>query len=170
MGGVPRVVQVPSDHPDVGRLSAALVAEMAVRYADDSDSPHPPSSEATFVLVLDDDGTALACGGLQPLSCSIPDAAATQGEVKRVYVEPSARGRGLSRLVMTALIELARARGLAQLALETGTEQPEAMGLYATLGWRPREPYGQYADDPRSRCFTLDLGDDEGPPTVRESA
>jgi len=80
------------------------------------------------------------------------------GETKRGYVVPAARGRGLSRLTMEALVELAREKGYTWLQLETGDVQPEAIGLYESSGWSRVPNYGQYEDDPRSICFGLRLG------------
>ncbi len=74
--------------------------------------------------------------------------------------QPTARGRGLSRLVLDAIVEVSRARGFTALVLETGTEQPEAIGLYTAYGFVPTEVFGPYADDPRSRCFRLELAGD----------
>ena len=151
-------VPVAADHPELLGLLAEVVVELAARYGDDDASTlHAPSPGTRWVLVHDDDGRAIACGGLQPLSWTVPDADAATGEVKRVYVVPGARGRGVSRTVMTALVAIAREEGFRTLWLETGTEQPEALALYRRSGWRDIPPYGQYVDDPRTRCFALDL-------------
>jgi GNAT superfamily N-acetyltransferase len=96
------------------------------------------------------DGADVACGGVRQLAPGI-------GEVKRMYVVPSARGRGLSRLLLRALVEHAVAVGLGELWLETGTAQPEAMALYESEGFEPIAPYGQYRDEPDSRCYRLVL-------------
>ena len=107
------------------------------------------------MLLRDDDGTPLGSGAVQRLSKSKPDALADHGEIKRVYVVPEARGRGLSRLLMSALIDLARELGYTCLQLETGDVQPEAVGLYESSGWIRVPNYGQYESDPRSLCFGL---------------
>lgn len=41
--------------------------------------------------------------------------------------------------------------------LESGTKQPEALALYETTGWEPIAPYGDYRDEPGSRCYAKDL-------------
>jgi GNAT superfamily N-acetyltransferase len=161
---VPTVIRVPSDHPDVSRLVDALLTEMAERYDDDPDTIARTDPDAAWVLLVDDDGTANGCGALQRLSRSKPDAAADHGEIKRVYVAPAARGRGMSRQLMAALVDLARERGLSWLQLETGDVQPEAIGLYESSGWTRVASYGQYEDDPRSVCFGLDVSAQSGEP------
>jgi GNAT superfamily N-acetyltransferase len=143
---------VPYDHPDAQRLIAAMGDELSQRYGDGGLSPAsaheflPPG-----VLVLADvDGEPVACGGLRPYGDD-------GGEVKRMYVDPAHRRRGLSRVVLAALVEHARAQGMSRLLLETGTEQPEAVGLYESEGWEPVAAYGHYAHDPRTRCYGLTL-------------
>jgi putative acetyltransferase len=153
MGAVPSVTRVAADHPDVARFVGELLREMAERYGDDPDGIAHTDPGAEWVLLSDDDGSALGCGAVQPLRSSKPDAAADHGEIKRVYIVPPARGRGLARPLMAALLDLAAELGYTWLQLETGTEQPEALALYERSGWRRVPNYGQYVDDPRSVCF-----------------
>lgn len=79
------------------------------------------------------------------------------GELKRIYVRPENRGQGLSKVIMTALIEHARALNLPRIRLETGTKQPEAISLYEKLGFVVRGPFGQYPDDIYSVFMELEL-------------
>ena len=79
-------------------------------------------------------------------------------EIKRVFVLPQYRGRGLSRQIMGWIeTELGR-RGIKLCRLETGTRQPEALGLYAALGYVEREPFGNYRPDPLSVFMEKSLG------------
>ncbi len=57
------------------------------------------------------------------------------GEVRRLWVEPAARGRGVGRALMAALEQEAARRGLSSLQLGTGDRQPEAVALYEATGW-----------------------------------
>ncbi len=155
MSGVPSVIRVEADHPDATRFVQALLRELAVRYDDDSDTIAPTDPAASWALLVDDDGTALGSGAVQRLAKSLPGAPDDHGEIKRVYVEPEARGRGLSRVLMTGLVALAVEDGYTWLQLETGDVQPEAIGLYQSSGWIRVPNYGQYEDDPRSICFGL---------------
>ncbi len=157
---MPSVTRVRADHPDVLRFVGALLREMAERYGGDPDEIAHTDPDAEFVLLRDDDGTPLGCGAVQPLRSSVPGAPAEHGEIKRVYIEPSARGLGLSRPLMAALVDLAVDLGCTWLQLETGTEQPEAIGLYERSGWRRIPTYGQYVEDPRSVCFGRPLAAD----------
>ena len=71
-------------------------------------------------------------------------------EIKRVFVVPSARGLGLSISLMQAIENAARDLGFRIARLETGIHQPEALGLYQRLGYKLREPFGDYQPDPLS--------------------
>jgi putative acetyltransferase len=71
-------------------------------------------------------------------------------EIKRVWIDSSARGLGLSRKLMTHIEGAARKMGFAVARLETGIFQPEALGLYKTIGYVERGPFGDYRFDPLS--------------------
>ena len=151
----PRVRVATYDDVDASRLALAQQQELADRW--DDEPPCGPGGTAaeyrdptgTF-LVADVAGRAVACGGLRRPHDGI-------GEIKRVYVEPDHRGRGVARKLMAHLEFAARDRGYERLVLETGTRLPEAIGLYESSGWTPIAPYGEYADSPDSRCFTKPL-------------
>jgi GNAT superfamily N-acetyltransferase len=131
------------DDPAVQRLTAAQQEEIRARYDGKGEPGTPPSAaDVSVVLVVRDaDGTAVGCGALRALG---DDAA----EVKRMYVVPGARGRGVSRVVLRGLEDAARERGWTTLRLETGPRQPEAVGLYTGAGYRPIGAFGAYRDDP----------------------
>jgi putative acetyltransferase len=73
-----------------------------------------------------------------------------QAEMKRVFVDPDARGKGVARAIMEALERAAEAEGVTLMQLETGIKQPEAIALYRKLGYIERGPFGSYQPDPLS--------------------
>ena len=154
---MPTTARIPASDPVLAQFTAEVLAEYAVRYDEPSDDVAPVAEDATWVVVRDDDGATVGCGAVQPWSHTVADAPAGVGELKRMYVVPSSRGRGLSRLLLAALVDAARDHRMRALVLETGVEQPEALGLYTSSGFTPMPVFGPYADDPRSRCFRLDL-------------
>jgi choline dehydrogenase len=76
-----------------------------------------------------------------------PDACA---EVKRMFVDATARRQGVGAGVLRALERVARAEGMSTMRLETGPSQPEAVALYRSFGYSERGPFGDYRDDPLS--------------------
>ena len=72
------------------------------------------------------------------------------GEVKSLWVDPAARGRGVGGALLTALERRARAEGLPVLRLETGDDLYEAHRLYRRHGFSDRGPFGDYEEGPHS--------------------
>jgi GNAT superfamily N-acetyltransferase len=131
------------DDADVQQLTAAQQTEIRARYDGAGEPGTPPSAADVSVVLLarDDDGTPVGCGALRALG----DGTA---EVKRMFVVPAARGRGVSKAVLSGLEAAARQRGWTTLRLETGPRQPEAVGLYTRAGYRPIGAFGAYAGAP----------------------
>jgi GNAT superfamily N-acetyltransferase len=115
-------------------LIAAMVAEMSELYGD-IEGPHMPSAtpadfaqpHGTF-LVGYLDGEPVCAGGLKRLD-------AQAAEIKRMYVVPTARRRGVARTLLRALEDAARERGYRVVRLDTGPRQPHAMELYRSAGY-----------------------------------
>ena len=78
-------------------------------------------------------------------------------EVKRVFVDPAHRGRGISKLLMLELERIARELGATSLILQTGNLQIEAITLYEKLGYLPIERFGLYAPIPFFLCYGKSL-------------
>ncbi|MGH3929456.1 MAG: GNAT family N-acetyltransferase, partial [Pseudonocardiaceae bacterium] len=78
-------------------------------------------------------------------------------ELKRMYVVPAARGRGLSRMLLAELERRAIAAGRRRMVLETGARQPESIGLYTSSGYTEIPRFGLYRCHPLSRCFAKPL-------------
>lgn len=103
-----------------------------------------------FVMQLD--GKPVGMGAIKQI-------APGHGEIKSMHVLHEMRGRGLSRRMLEALVEHARAAGLSRLSLETGIQPTfiAARGLYARAGFTDCPPFGDYHDDPNSVFMTIDL-------------
>ena len=108
----------------------------------------PHDDAAYLVVVLH--GRAVACGAWQPLEPGV-------AELKRMYVRPAFRGRGIARQLIVALEEEALADGRPVLRLETGTYLPAAIQLYRSAGYAPIPVFGEYAGNPFSVCFEKSL-------------
>ena len=99
---------------------------------------------AFFVARLD--GEPAACGGVKLFDSDY-------AEVKRMYVRPIYRGRGLGKAVLNHLSDYAQQKEISVMRLETGIYQVEAIGLYESWGFQRRPPFGDYKVDPLSVYF-----------------
>ncbi|WP_322885405.1 GNAT family N-acetyltransferase [Sinorhizobium medicae] len=82
--------------------------------------------------------------------CALVEAGDGTAEIKRMFVDPEARGLKAGRLLLSALEGKAEKLGLTAIRLETGIYQPEAIGLYKASGYVERAPFGSYQPDPLS--------------------
>jgi GNAT superfamily N-acetyltransferase len=139
----------PYDGPVAQQMIASVQAEYVVRYGGPDETPVDPAGFAPpggvfLVGYLDD--APVATGAFRRH-------AEHEIEIKRMYVVPEARGKGLSRLMLAALEDRARVQGAVRIVLETGQRQPEAVSLYESSGYERIEGFGHYADAPLSISF-----------------
>jgi putative acetyltransferase len=99
-----------------------------------------------FLVARDGNGRAIATGALALFGSDTESWA----ELKRMWVVPEARGKGVSKAVLEALEARAREAGVRCLRLETGIENHAALALYERAGFARREPFGDYLPDPLS--------------------
>jgi GNAT superfamily N-acetyltransferase len=133
-----RFETVPMEAEPAASLVAAMREEMRVLYDDlDVDGAEMPAASprelgppAGTFLVGYDDGRPICCGGVKGLG----DGAC---EIKRMFVDPAARGRGHARTLLAALEDAARALGYAVARLDTGPRQPAAERIYRDSGYAP---------------------------------
>lgn len=131
------------DDPDVQRLAAEQQAELSERYGGLGDTG-PALTAVSIALVLlgrDPAGQPVACGALRPLGPG-------EAELKRMYVAPAARRRGVGRQLLAALEQAARERGWTTLLLDTGRRQPEAVALYESAGFIETGPFAHNVGAP----------------------
>jgi putative acetyltransferase len=134
------------DQPEV----IALIAELDAYH----DALYPPESRhyldlaslkqpnVVFAVARDDTGRAIGCGAV----VLHPEA----GELKRMFVSPCGRGRGIAKSLLALLESRAIDAGCKWVRLETGPYQPEALAMYAAAGYERRGPFGEYTNDPLS--------------------
>lgn len=82
--------------------------------------------------------------------CALVEAGNGTAEIKRMFVDPQARGLKVASSLMNALEAIAADSQLTAIQLETGIYQPEAIGLYRKYGYVEIEPFGSYLPDPLS--------------------
>lgn len=127
--------------PTARKLLEDLDAELMGLYPD---HPYPPpfgdeeASGIGAVLIAYNDRRAVGCGAVRHLS---EDTA----ELMRMYVLPSARGKGIGKLLLRSLEDEARDMGVTMVVLEAGDRQHDAIGLYASHGY---DRIDGWLDDP----------------------
>jgi GNAT superfamily N-acetyltransferase len=136
----------PADGADASSLLARYREELRQILGLD-EVPNSPASPAElsppaggFVVVRDERGAALGCGGFRRLEPGVC-------EVKHMFVVPEARGRGVGRLLLAEIERAARAAGYAEARLDTAAPLTAAIALYRSSGWLPIPPYN---DNPLS--------------------
>jgi putative acetyltransferase len=136
-------------------LITALNAELSGRYPEpgathfglDPDDVAPGAGIFVVARWLD---RPVGCGALRRLRepALVRELGPRVGELKRMYVAPEVRGRGVGRALLARLEAEARALGLDRLVLETGTRQTEALALYRRAGFTAIPAYGEYVASP----------------------
>ncbi|MCP1310753.1 GNAT family N-acetyltransferase [Paenibacillus tyrfis] len=101
--------------------------------------------EVVFVLAYWN-GVATGCGAYRPLD-------AQAAELKRIFVDPSFRNKGIASSILSFLEQEAARAGFTSLLLETGPMQPESIALYKKFGFIDIAPFGEYVDCPSSICM-----------------
>jgi putative acetyltransferase len=141
--------------PSAQRLISALNAELSLRYPEQGANhfrleQHEVAPGQGAFLVAYSHGEPVACGAIRLLE-------AATFEIKRMFVVPEVRGRGVSRLILNALEAEAKRLGANRLVLETGTRQLAAISLYRSAGFEPVLRFGEYVGKPLSLCMAKEL-------------
>jgi GNAT superfamily N-acetyltransferase len=140
----------PSLDPELAALVAAQQREtgqIGGRFGSPSGrGPAFTPDDDSAYLVAAVGGRAVACASWRPLTDGV-------AELRRMYVRPSFRGRGIARQLIVAVEEDALAAGRPVIRLETGRTLAAPLALYRSAGYTPIPAYGEYAGNPYSVCF-----------------
>lgn len=155
MSGI-EITREPYGSPVSRPLTDAQARELRERYGGWEGAGPEPEPEAFeepigCFVVARLDGEPVGCAGVCPSDDE------SSAELRRMYVVPEARGKGIARALMSDLEEKARLLGYRSLRLETGPEQPEAVNLYETSGFEVIPNFGPYAGQRRSICMEKPL-------------
>jgi putative acetyltransferase len=147
----PFIAPEPLASPVARALIARLDAELTERYPNPADNHFRLDAEE----VVEGRGVFLvARSGDHPIGCAaLRRIDVVTGEVKRMYVDPSHRARGVGDRLLGELERHARGLGLLRLVLETGERQPESIRLYERAGFVRIDRFGEYLDSPASVCM-----------------
>ena len=95
-------------------------------------SEYAPAAGAFFLA--EENGSYVGCVGVRRFSEGV-------GEIKRLYTNPAARGRGVGRLLAQSAVAAARDLGYRRLLLDTLPSMKAAQSLYSSLGFKPTPAY-----------------------------
>ena len=138
---------------DVRLLIEELDAEMvALSIGGDCDLSSAEDLSADYVqfLVARYHGHPIACGALVVKDID-------WGEIKRMYVRPVVRRKGLSRAILDHLLDMAKRRDLRKVRLETNTQQTAAVALYRHAGFAPCDAYEDHQSATASDAVFMEL-------------
>ena len=138
-----QIKEVGYGDADASKLIADVQQEYVVRYGGPDGTPVDPAEftpPSGLFLVGYVDGVPVASGGWRSHG--------DEAEIKRMYVAPAVRNRGLARQLLAELERTAAAAGHRRIILESGSRQPEAVALYRSSGYTQVPPFGHYASAP----------------------
>ena len=141
--------------PSARSLIGALNAELAAQYPEEGanhfrlDAHEVVEGRGAFFVAYAD-GQPVACGAIRRAN-------AGTAEIKRMYVAPAARGKGIGRMMLDTLEAEGRRLGVTRIVLETGERQLEALALYERAGFTRIALFGEYIGSPLSVCMAKDL-------------
>lgn len=136
----------PPRQPEVIRLLEMSDAYVASLYPAESNHLVDVSTlekPSVRFLVARQNGEIVGC-------CALATSGNGASEIKRMFVDPAARGLRVGKLLLEAIIRSARDLGVDVIRLETGIHQPEAIGLYRSAGFTDIPPFEPYRPDPLS--------------------
>jgi len=137
-----------SENSDFEKLVTALDKVLAILDGDDHAfyAQFNKTANIDTVVVCYEDGRAIGCGAFRPYDTETV-------EIKRMYTEPEARGKGVATAILRELERWSFELGYSQAILETGYKQVEAIALYQKLGYVIIPNYGQYENVDNSVCM-----------------
>ncbi|MCK0191834.1 GNAT family N-acetyltransferase [Arenibacter sp. F20364] len=141
-----------SENSDFIKLVQLLDADLKIRDGDDHDfyAQFNGIENLPHVILAYLDNTPIGCGAIKTYN-------ATTMEVKRMYVAPNERGKGIASKILKELEKWALEQNYSSCILETGLRQPEAIALYKKNGYLSIPNYGQYKAIANSVCFLKKL-------------
>jgi GNAT superfamily N-acetyltransferase len=146
------IVRTTSTNPHFQHLVSLLDHDLAIRNGDEN------AFFAQFNKITHIHHVVVAYIGEEPIGCgAIKEFSPQAMEVKRIYILPAYRGRGIASQMLATLEGWTKELGYITCVLETGLMLPEAIALYTKLQYRRIPNYGQYAGVANSVCFQKDL-------------
>jgi putative acetyltransferase len=148
-----KLLRTSADNKDFISLVKLLDADLAVRDGDEHDfyNQFNKLNGIKHVVLAYVDNEPAGCGAIKEFD-------PVTMEVKRMYVKPAMRRRGIAAMTLAELERWSEELEYERCILETGKKQPEAIELYKKSGYASIPNYGQYIGVQNSVCFIKNLG------------
>jgi GNAT superfamily N-acetyltransferase len=142
------LIRTNSANTDFRKLVRLLDEDLQIRDGDEHSfyAQFNKVDKIRHVVVAYEDSEAVGCGAIKEYE----DGAA---EIKRMFVLPERRGRGIAKMILSELETWANELDFSECILETGWKQPEAIALYRKSGYETIPNYGQYEGVENSVCM-----------------
>jgi GNAT superfamily N-acetyltransferase len=142
------LVRTNSDNADFRDLVKLLDAELQIRDGAEHVfyAQFNKIDAIRYALVVYENEQAVGCGAFKEYLSGL-------AEIKRMFVRPKARNRGIAAKILLELEGWAKELNFSECILETGWKQPEAVRLYQKSGYEIIPNYGQYAGVENSVCM-----------------
>lgn len=143
-----KIIRTDSDNNDFVTLVKSLDAYLAITDGDDHAfySQYNKLDKIRHVVIIYEDESPIGCGAIKAYGSDAM-------EVKRMYVAPEGRNKGIASKMLFELEQWAAELGCARCVLETGKRQTEAIALYKKNNYQVIANYGQYEGVENSVCF-----------------
>lgn len=147
-----KIIRTTPENADFQKLIALLDVDIQERDGEDHVffAQFNKTDNIKNAIVIYDDQIAVGCGAFKFYKEDV-------AEIKRMYVDPKTRGKGIASKILIELESWAREENYTSCILETGHKYPEAVALYKKNGFVITENYGQYIGVADSICFQKDL-------------
>lgn len=146
------LIKTNSDSSDFRSLVVALDADLQARYGEQQSffSQFNKLDHIHHVIVAYENNQPIGCGAFKEFELGV-------AEIKRMYVKPELRGKGIAAEILSTLEQWAKEEGFKSCILETAIKQPEAIRLYEKCGYTRIPNYGQYIGVEISLCMQKEL-------------
>lgn len=147
-----KILRTDATHRDFTELVKFLDADLAKTDGEDHSfySQFNKVDKIKHVVLVYEEEKALGCGAMRAYADGVM-------EVKRMYVLPAYRGKGIATKILFELEGWAAELSYTTCILETGKRQPDAIHLYQKNGYQLMPNYGQYVGVENSLCFEKKL-------------
>ena len=147
-----RIIRTDSQNTDFSELAAELDADLRIRDGDDHEfyAALHKAAVLNHTIVAYDGDIAVGCGAIRPHDEKTM-------EIKRMYVRPDHRKKGIASTVLKNLEQWITELDYKKCILETGRNQPEAIAMYRKNNYTQIPNYGKYEGMYNSVCFEKEL-------------